>query len=161
MAGLLTKLKPTRRWAQVSLRAVLVLVTLLCVALSLWVVPAERQRRAFAAIKGLGRCYWKQRASDAFPFTVLRRRLPPDYFYEVERVYFDHSRVTDAEMVYVRGFAGLRVLGLSHTQVTDAGLVHLHGLTSLRALHLDGTQVTNAGVTRLRQMLPSCEITGP
>ena len=33
MARLLTKLKPTRRWMQLSLQTVLVLVTLLCVAL--------------------------------------------------------------------------------------------------------------------------------
>ena len=41
MASLLTRLKAKRRWMQLSLRTVLVLVTLLCVALSVWVVPAE------------------------------------------------------------------------------------------------------------------------
>ena len=51
MASLLAKLKPKRRWMQVSLRTVHALVTLLCVALSMWIVPAERQRRAVAAIQ--------------------------------------------------------------------------------------------------------------
>jgi hypothetical protein len=59
MASPPTKPKSKRRWAQVSLRTVLVLVTLLCVALSLWVVPAERQRRAVAAaiISLTSRCW--------------------------------------------------------------------------------------------------------
>ena len=43
-----------RRWLQFSIRTLLVLVTLLCVALSLWIVPAERQRRAVEAIEKLG-----------------------------------------------------------------------------------------------------------
>ena len=45
-----TQTKPKRRWLQFSIRTVLLLVTLLCVGLSLWVAPAERQRRAVAAI---------------------------------------------------------------------------------------------------------------
>ena len=51
---LLTKLKPNHRSVQVSPRTLLVLVTVLCIALSMWVLPAERQRRAVAAIKLIG-----------------------------------------------------------------------------------------------------------
>jgi hypothetical protein len=134
MGSLVTKLTPKRRWVQVSLRTVLVLVTVLCVALSLWVVPAERQRRAVAAIRALGGniSYGKEVASDTF----LRRWLQA-YLLEV------------------------KIVDLDATQVTDAGLVHLQGLTSLRELRLARTQVTNGGVTRLRQALPNCQIAGP
>lgn len=81
-----TKPKPKRRWIQVSLRTVLALVTLLCVVLSVCVVPAERQRRAVAAIEALGGIVTymeKHAASESYPVTNLRHWLPPVYFDEV------------------------------------------------------------------------------
>jgi hypothetical protein len=187
MARLLTTLKPTRRWMQLSLRTVLVLVTLLCVALSLWVVPAERQRRAVAAIEELGGgvSYAESAASERFPVTFLRRWLPPDYFDEIAFVNLSYTQVTDAGLVHLQGLTGLQILGvynthvtdaglahlegltglqrvsLSSTQVTDAGLVHLQGLTGLRDLYLNGSQVTDAGIAKLRMALPNCRIIGP
>ena len=56
LAKLMHFLKPKRRWTQFSLRTVLLLTAVSCVALNLWVVPAERQRRAVAAIRARG-CY--------------------------------------------------------------------------------------------------------
>jgi hypothetical protein len=44
----------------------------------------------------------------------------------------------------------LRTLSLQHTEVTDAGLVCLQDLTQLRALDLDFTQVTDAGLKNLQ-----------
>ena len=140
IASLLAKLKPKRRWMQVSLRTVLVLVTLLCVALSMWGVPAERQRRAVAAVQELdGSVFYVEAdpASEMFPVTFLRRWLPPDYCDEINYV------------------------DLSRTEVTDAGLAHLQGLTSLQVLYLDSTQVTDAGLAELRKALPKCQIFGP
>src|SRR5215469_3129191 len=100
MASLLTKVKPKRRWMQVSLRTVLVLVTLLCVALSVWVVPAERQRRAVKAIEALGgtvsyediHSYYAstQPTAESFLISFLRRWLPPDYLDEVKFVNLDN-----------------------------------------------------------------------
>jgi hypothetical protein len=51
---LMGEVKPDRRWAQLSLRTLLVIVTVLCVVLGMWIVPAERQRRAVAAIEAVG-----------------------------------------------------------------------------------------------------------
>ena len=140
MASLLAKLKPKRHWMQVSLRTVLVLVTLLCVALSMWVVPVERQRRAVAAIQELdGSVSYVEAdpASEMFPVTFLRRWLPPDYFDEIVYVNFSRSKAT------------------------DAALAHLQGLTSLQRLYLNNTQVTDAGLAELRKTLPKCRIYGP
>ena len=139
MADLFPRLVPKRRWMQVSLRTVLVLVTLLCVSLSLWVVPAERQRRAVAASEKLGGKvrYVQPAASEMFPVTYLRRWLPPDYFDEIE-------------------FVRIRRVGQ-----TDAGLAHLQGLTGLQWLDLAKTQVTASGVAKLRQALPTCKVKGP
>ncbi|MGH7134315.1 MAG: hypothetical protein ACREHD_01160, partial [Pirellulales bacterium] len=106
MADLLTKLRPKRRWVQFSLRTGILLVTLLCVALSLWVVPAERQRRAVAAIEGLGGQFEyveNEAPRETFLVTFLRRWLPPDYFNEVELVALDDSQVTDAGLAHLQG----------------------------------------------------------
>ena len=156
MARLLTALMPKRRWMQLSLRTVLVLVTLLCVALGLWIVPAERQRRAVAAIQALGGgvLYGKYNrwTNGGFPVGFLRRWLPQDYFDEVTGVSLNwtKSTVTDDGLVHLRGLTGVRRLDLIGTQVTDAGLAHLQGLTALQSLDLGGTQVTDAGLTHLQ-----------
>lgn len=88
--ALFTKLKPKWRWLQFSMRTVLVVVGVLCVALSLWVVPAERQRRAVAAIEAPdGSVFYvdNQAASESFLTTYLRRWLPQDYLDEVDCVF--------------------------------------------------------------------------
>ena len=187
MGRLLTTLTPTRRWMQLSLRTVLVLVTLFCVALSLWVVPAERQRWTVAAIEALGgrvRYADRQAARGMFVEAFSRRWLPQAYLDEVDVVDLDATQVTDAGLARLQGLTNLRWLHLDHTQVTnaglahlqrltsleslslrntqvtDAGLVRLQGLTGLKVLYLDYTQVTDAGAARLRQALPGCRIHG-
>lgn len=99
MASLVTKFKPKRRWVQVSLRTMLVLVTLLCIALSLWVASAERQRRAIAAIEALD---GSEISYVDRPVTFLRRWLPPVYFAEVNVVVLDNTQVTDAGVAKLR-----------------------------------------------------------
>jgi len=155
MVNLLAKLRPTRRWLQFSMRTVLVFVSLLCVALSLWVVPLERRRRAVAAIEALGgRVTFidSQTANESFPKTVLRRWLPQAYFDDVENVGFVYSQVTDAGLAPLEGLTTLQSLDLGATQVTDAGLVHLQGLTGLQSLSFINTQVTDAGLLQLQTL---------
>src|SRR3569623_541941 len=154
------KFKPKRRWMQVSLRAVLVAVALLCVILSLWVVPAERQRRTVAAIAAMGGSIdyvpilsfvegsgaTDPRESEAFPITFLRRWLPPDYFDEVLIVLLTDTRLTDAGLDHLRGLTSLQTLGMENTQDTDAGLTHLQEWAALQQRWLGGSQVTDAGM---------------
>jgi hypothetical protein len=77
---------------------------------------------------------------------------------DVFSVDLSSSKVTDAGLVHVKGFAQLQSLDLMQTQVTDAGLEHLNGLTQLRSLNLRGTGITDAGVERLHQALPNCNV---
>jgi Leucine-rich repeat (LRR) protein len=188
MANPLTKLKPKWRWLQFSIRTMLVIVTVSCVALSVWVAPAERQRRAVKAIEALeGTVYYAhdEAASDSFPLTFLRRWLPQVYFDQIKEISLSATQVTDADLAHLdgltsleilwlgttqvtdaglpqlQGLTSLRELSLWDTQVTDAGLPHLHGLTSLRQLWLRETQVTDAGIGQLRTALPNCSIHGP
>jgi hypothetical protein len=175
LAKLMPLLKPKRRWLQFSLGTAFLVVTALCVGLSLWVVPAQRQRRAVKAIEALGGTVdyvpflalvqgsgvSDPRASETFPITFLRRWLPPDYFDDVLTVLLTNTRLTDAGLVHLRGLTSLQTLGLGNTQNTDAGLAHLQGRTGLQNLSLGGSQVTDAGLAQLRKALPACRIIGP
>ncbi|HET6879959.1 MAG TPA: hypothetical protein VFI31_07380 [Pirellulales bacterium] len=151
MASLLTSFKPKRRWMQVSLRTVLVLVTLLCVALSVWIVPLERKRRAVAAIEALDGSVTYQQAT-----TVHLEGLT-----SLEFLYLNNTQVSDAGLIHLRRLSGLRAIDLQGTRITDAGLDHLQGITNPQWIWLDHSQVTNTGVARLRQAIPRCGITGP
>ena len=135
MANPFPRLKPKRRWMQVSLRTMLVFVTMLCVALSVSVVPHERQRRAVKAISALGGTVayngdlseielWR---TDRRRLPFLRRWLPPEYFHEVVHVVFNDPKITDAGLVHLQGLKYLQILSLDDTQVTDAGAVHCKG----------------------------------
>ena len=70
----------------------------------------------------------------------------------------DGSQITDAGLVHIQGLTNLEILILDNTQISDAGLVHLKGLTNLRHLVLEDTQVTDAGLAAMQQTLPTCEI---
>jgi hypothetical protein len=94
----------------------------------------------------------------------------------------EHTQVSDAGLVHLKGLTGLKYLRLSHTKITgtgllhlkclgnlqvldvsnspatDAGLEHLKGLTELGEFDLCGTKVKDAGVDKLQQALPGLGI---
>jgi hypothetical protein len=140
---------------QFSLRTVLLLVTVSCVGLSLWIVPAERQRRAVAAIEALdGAVAYVEpgEATEASSVRFFKWSLPADYFYDVLQVDFSGTQVTDVGLAHLQRLTHLRWLSLNYTHVTDAGLGHLRSLTGLRWLDLSGTQITDAGLANLQSL---------
>jgi len=77
-------------------------------------------------------------------------------------------KVTDADLLHLKGMTDLKQLVLLGTTVTDAGLAHLKGLKKLENLNLAATKVTDAGLvhlkglTNLQQLfLGGARITGP
>jgi hypothetical protein len=168
---------------QFSLRLMLVVVTVLCIALGVWSSnPVERRRRAVGAIFAVGGgINYVERDPEASE-SNLRRWLPREYFDDVQAVAFGNvpvtddaladlkvltalrivtlyrTRITDAGLVHLQGLTELKELYLDGTKITDAGLVHLQGLTGLRSLYLYDTQVTEVGVARLQKALPKCQI---
>jgi len=156
LAKLLSMLTPKRRWAQFSLATMLLVVTVLCVGLSLVVavvVPAERQRRAVVAIKALGGTVEyvepDQKATETFPRPFLQRWLPRDYVDELREIDLSVTEVTDVGLAQLQGLTALQELNLGYTKVTDAGLAHVQGLTELQELDLYGTHVTDAALAHL------------
>jgi hypothetical protein len=165
IAKLVKLLTPKRRWAQFSLLTLFLVVTVLCVGLSLVVavvVPAERQRRAVVAIKALGGSVEyvepDQKATESFPRPFLQRWLPRDYVDEVREIDLSVTEVTDVGLAQLQGLTALQELNLGYTKVTDAGPARLQRLTGLRELDLYGTHVTDAGLAEFQKALPNCEI---
>ena len=68
------------------------------------------------------------------------------------------GKVTNDDLVHLKGLTSLQTLILGETKVTDAGLVHLVGLTNLKTLILRETQFTDAGIAELQKALPNCRI---
>jgi Leucine-rich repeat (LRR) protein len=75
--------------------------------------------------------------------------LPAEAF-QVIGVYLTGTKVSDAEVVHLKGLPNLTGLNLSHTQVSDTGLAHLKGLTRLMRLELHAVQVSDAGLAHLK-----------
>ena len=68
---------------------------------------------------------------------------------QVQEVTLTGPRISDPDLVCLRGLAGIEILNLTKTRVSDAGLENLKGLTSLKQLSLIGGQITDAGLEYL------------
>ena len=67
------------------------------------------------------------------------------------------TKVTDADLVYLKGMEHLNSLSLRNTNITSNGLVHLSTLKALTHLDLYDTQVSDQGLSHLTA-LPRLEI---
>jgi hypothetical protein len=153
--------KPKRRWFQFSLKAMLVVLTLVAVATSALVGWVDRQRRAVERVQQLGGRVdyansekpWREGdtlRNDSWLVHQLRKWLPRDYFDSVLRVELQQTDVSDADIRYLKGLTRLEILDLSYTEITDAGLGHVMGFSRLKDLYLDHTQVTDDGIAQLK-----------
>jgi hypothetical protein len=186
MPGMSDTPKSARRWFQISLRTLLLLVTLVSAAFG-WLGfkfrQAKRQRDAVHAIQKLGGCATLTDAIGTSPGPVwLRRWMDDDFFANTTMVLWsgpqvtddtiihlgtmpklamlelDKTRVTDAGLVHLGQLRHLVTLKLSRMPITDAGLVHLRQLTELQELTIDGTQISKQGCQQLKMRLPNTEI---
>ncbi len=149
--------KPARRghrWYQFSLRSLLTMVTLICLALGLVVVPAEKQRAAIRAVEKSGGVvvYNDARPGQWWFVATLRKYLARDYFDNVKLVSLNVYQLEDADLSDLRAFARLQELSLRYTDVTDAGLRQLQWQPQLKSLGLSGTKVSNAGLAHVKQL---------
>ncbi len=151
-----THTKPKRRFLRFSVRTLLIVLTIFCVALGWKVERARKQREAVAWVDEMG-------GSVSYDYEVdgvlkppgpkwLRNLLGIDYFDDVVGVGFGTTQVSD--VTPLSGLTSLRALDLHSTQVSD--ITPLSGLTSLQALDLHGTQVSEEAVEQLKRALPEC-----
>jgi hypothetical protein len=96
------------------------------------------------------------------PIDHLRKlgaRITFDDHKRVIGVNLSERRVTDADLVYLKGLAHLLELDLTRTRITGPGLVNVKDSTSLRRLFVTDTKVDDAGLAHLKG-LKSLELIG-
>jgi hypothetical protein len=172
---------------QFSLRAMLVVTTLICVGLAIFL----DRIRAIESINALDGICWYD-LGDGYPgpleptaskwrrcfvgivYPVVEVEVPPTQKTFDERretlsrsgdgvMWFGLMRVggrdfTDRDLAACLRFPRLKRLDISFSKVSDAGVESLARMHALRYLDLRGTLVTPTGVDRLKSCLPQCQI---
>ena len=147
---------------QVSLRFLLVCVTLLSVYLAALSAGARWQRELVARLQqaGAGVLFDYQRMGDspdadfdpraepAYP-PWMRRIVGEDFFRKVIYVVMIGEDVNDERLIQVQLGDTIEYLILDSTSITDAGLASITKCRQLRALSLDDTRITDAGIKQL------------
>ncbi len=149
--------KPRRRWLQISLRTLLLLIALVAMAAlsaSWYEAPFRRQRAAMAAIEQAGGSYYAAPGGPAW----LRRMFGEDAFRNITLVNIAACDDPLAYIDHVAGLPAIETLVVGGSAFTDEHLKRLHGLTTLSGLVLDCTEVTDEGLAALGNALPSLEI---
>lgn len=161
MSTTIQAIAPHRRWRQLSLRTLMLLMLLSGCGFG-WlgreIQRARRERKAIAAMR-FGDAKYSP-ISGAIPraaLTWLGDLMGEDLSVQVTSVNlrpyndpiefpdFDAATATDTDLVHIRQLTALRELWLTDTRVTDAALARLKQLTQLRRLDLSNTQVTGTG----------------
>jgi arylformamidase len=82
----------------------------------------------------------------------LGARITVDEQKRIVGVNLGERKVTDSDLVHLKGHHHLQELDLTRTQVTGKGLVHIKDLPALRKLFLTQTKVDDAGIENLKGM---------
>ncbi len=133
-----------KRFTRISLRTLLILITVFAVWLAVQVNRAKRQREAVAWVKANG------------------GEVVYDWQSDEGQLVFNFNEGVHPAPQWLRGLVGdeyfqtVDFVGLSSTQVTD--LTPLENLTKLELLALSFTPVTDAQIEQLQEALPNCEI---
>jgi hypothetical protein len=168
--------KPRRRWFQISLRTLMLLVVVASLPFA-WgsykIREARKRREAVDIIRQLGAKIEIQTKGPDWARRIFGDELFTDAT-TFEAKQYGGAEVTDRSMSYFGLFSRLRYVNLCRTGVTDAGLLHLRNapeldslyllddpisdaglvyvprFTELQYLTLEGTRITDAGMMHLR-----------
>jgi hypothetical protein len=158
---------PRRRWfaCRYSLRTLLVMMTVACVVLTVWLNQLLRQRTAVRRFyeltarrpnshgESLVTMGYRYDGKDQYYKPVACKWLHPlvgeEAFGEVTGVQLLGTSAADDDLRYLADVPTVERVLLSNTLVTDAGLVYLQSCPKLRMLTLDGLPITDDGLTQL------------
>ncbi len=82
----------------------------------------------------------------------LGAKLTRDDQHRVIGAHLGERKVTDADLVHLRGLHHLQELDLTRTKITSAGLKHVADLAALRKLYLTDTKVDDSGMAHLKRL---------
>jgi hypothetical protein len=158
----------TRRRLRFSLRALLLVVTLGCLALgSVYTQVVVQAARVKALVQG---GVFVELSEPTGTLAVVRRYAAmlfgEEGFYDVVRLHYGQfylapagqgrrpssKPVTDGDLACLSAFRKLSRLNLTGTQVTDNAISYLVPLESLHVLVLDNTSISDAAVPALTKM---------
>ena len=179
--------KVKRRWGQLGLRTLFVVVAVFAIALGLFTIRRDRAKRQqivvskIQTLSGGGVVY--DRAGDLSwindgtsstiyirepslppprPLAVplwLQRWLGFDFFANVLEVGSWHFSGRDDDLALFPSLPTIqRIDFISAPHITDDGLAHLTKLKHLQYLRLGGSQITDEGVRKLKESLPTCQV---
>src|SRR4051812_3766673 len=165
--------KSPNRWIRFRLRTAFVVLTLVCAFLGWWVVRAERQRTAVAAVRDAGGSviYTYERdpirgpIKDAKPWAPawLRKTFGDDLFITLEGVYCQGQKFDDGVVERLvpklQRVSNLRWLELRDSSITDASLGRIAELTQLQRLLIRSaangshrTHISDKGLAQLHAL---------
>lgn len=146
-----------RRFLRVSLRTLLVLLTIGCVWLGWKVNKAQKQRAAVAWVEEMGGEVGYEYIGDSYDPPArawLEDFIGVDFFLSVDTVFLYNSSVSD--LTPLARFPNLTYLAIIDTNVTDAK--PLLTLKRLKHLYLDGSSISKKDLSMLKDALPYCRI---
>jgi hypothetical protein len=145
-----------RRCFRVSLRTLFVLLTICAVWLGILSKNARDQKAAVRRILELGGAVtydFQQvglsngvRTVEPPGWRWLRRLIGDEYFQEVVAVNLSGKKLSDDNLIAIRGLTKLVELGLANTPISDVGTRHLNRLGRLRYVDLSETRITSEGL---------------
>jgi hypothetical protein len=166
--------KPTRPWARMSLRVMVLIVLIVAVLMSWHVNTAREQREAIDAVREYGGSVhfdYEFVGDNLIPGQTpwgprwLRDILGDEYFRSVRQVSLDYDDSTgklinnrnvkacDDLLKKIFKLPGLNKLHMKKTQATDEGLRHIGRMSNLEELHIwYARSVTDAGVSHLARL---------
>jgi len=174
--------RPARRWLglRFSLRTLLFVITIVCLASGLVLNRAIRQRIAVQRFNALSAnrpdldgehlptmLYAHNGQVHSRPILPewegpLARFLGEEAFGEVIGVQLQDTPATDDDLRLLADLPSIEQVWLSRTKVTDKGLAHLAACPNLKLVILGDTAVTDAGAAHLAKltMLESLSLSG-
>lgn len=177
----MTALRPKRRWFQFSLRTLLVLITLGCLAGGWWINRAFQQRAAVRRFYELTAdrpshhgdtmvtMGYRYQGKDQYYKPIvpkslhwLREMIGEECFGEVTGVQLLDTPATNDDLRQLAVLPSVERIWLSRTKVTDEGMPRLLVCPKLKFIGLNDTPITDAGIAHLTalQDLESLSLSG-
>jgi hypothetical protein len=148
LAKLVALLTPKRRWAQFSLKSLLILTAVIGIGLGILSYRHAVQQRDIAMIREMG----GDASVEASGPGWLRWLIGDKFFEHVVGAELQGSRITDETLAVVARFPDLKGLSVINAAITDSGFAQLHRLHRLEILYMESVQITDAGLMHLTEV---------